>query len=330
MVAYPGRVATGASSAPLVSVIVITNRDAALLQPALSSVAAQAYRPVELVVLGNGVELAAHRRLQTDDVPLRLMSTEVDVGVAEGRNAAARVAAGDLLLFLDDDATLAPGAIEAAVRAVRSSSRVGAVSFRVLDPETHRPALWYFPFDPARWASSRFDAPVVVGCGHLIRRRAFEALSGFWEGYQREREEIDLSWRLLDSGWLIRYEPEAVVEHPERTRLHMRHQVASHVWMVWRLLPAPLALRQTVVLLALFGARSLRRGVPIEFMGGVVAAAVGWRRAWRSRAVLRPRTVAYLRRMHAPLGPAGRLQWDIRAPRVTPSLEGRCLDGPSG
>lgn len=320
----------GISAAPLVSVVVITNRDAAALQPTLRSVAAQPYRPLELVVLGNGVTLAEQLFPDTGEVPLRIASTGTDRGVAAGRNAAARAAAGELLLFLDDDATLGPGAVEAAVRAVQSSSRVGAVSFRVVDPVTRRPALWYFPFDAARWATSRFDAPIVIGCGHLIRRDRFETLAGFWEGYEREREEVDLSWRLLDSGWVIRYEPGAVVEHAERSRLHMEHQVASHVWMVWRLLPARLALRQTLVLLALFGARSLRRGALVDFVRGLIAAAAGWRRAWRSRTVLGAPTVAYLRRMHAPLGPAGRLQWGLRAPPITPSLEGRPLDAPSG
>ena len=67
----------------------------------------------------------------------------------------------------------------------------------------------------------------------------FEALDGFWEGYFREMEEIDFSWRLLDAGWSIRYEPRAAIEHEERTKRLYRYAVPSNMLMLWRLLPAP-------------------------------------------------------------------------------------------
>jgi GT2 family glycosyltransferase len=53
----------------------------------------------------------------------------------------------------------------------------------------------------------------VNGAFMLMRREAFEGLGGFDEGYWMYMEDLDLSYRLRQSGWLSWYEPAAVVTH---------------------------------------------------------------------------------------------------------------------
>ncbi len=294
----------------LVSVVIITHRGSAALDAAVESVLAQNHRPLEIILFGNGnrVEPGA---VSLAEVPLRLGGSDRNLGVAGGRNAAARLASGAALLFLDDDAVLFPGAIRTAVHALESTG-AGAVAFRILDPATGSPALWYYPFEREVWSARRFEAPSVIGCGTLVRRQAFEGLGGFWSGYFREVEEIDFSWRLIDAGWPLVYEPAAVVEHPERAERHLRFSVASNLLLVWRLLPAPLAVRQTAVKLVVFGARSVRHNEVGLFARGLLDALRSAPRLGRERARLRPATVRYLRRVHAPQGLGKRLQWSLR------------------
>ena len=45
-----------------------------------------------------------------------------------------------------------------------------------------------------------------------FRREVFDAVGGFDESFAAG-EDIDFSWRLYDSGYLLRWVPEAVVEH---------------------------------------------------------------------------------------------------------------------
>ena len=47
----------------------------------------------------------------------------------------------------------------------------------------------------------------------LMRRSAFEAAGGFDEGYWMYMEDLDLSYRLAQEGWLSWYEPAATVRH---------------------------------------------------------------------------------------------------------------------
>ena len=295
-----------------VSVVVITNRGGSALEEALRSVVEQDYRPLELVLFANGASVDGPD--VGDDGQLTLVTGGADrnLGVAGGRNAATRLASGELILFLDDDATLRPGSIKSAVEVIRSSPRVGAVAFRIVEPETGDTIVWLYPQDMNEFADRQFDAPWVLGGAHLIRRDLFERLRGFWEGFFREMEEIDLSWRLLDADRTIRYDPHAAIEHPLPPRRSYRYAVPSHLTMIWRLLPIPLALRQSVVMLALFTGRAVYQRELGDLARGVRAAVPGIRRGLRERAVLSGATIDYLRSMHAQGRFGQRLSWSLR------------------
>jgi GT2 family glycosyltransferase len=53
----------------------------------------------------------------------------------------------------------------------------------------------------------------VNGAFMLMRREPFEQLGGFDEGYWMYMEDLDLSYRLAQAGWLSWYEPGATVVH---------------------------------------------------------------------------------------------------------------------
>lgn len=302
-----------------VSAIVITNRQDDVVRTALASLAAQTYRPLELVLFGNGAALEPPPGLEEGGIELRMGSSRENLGVAGGRNAAVPLATGEALLFLDDDAILREGAIEKAVAALQSAADVGAVALRIVDPGTGQTALWYYPLDRETWQHRRFDATNFIGCGGLVRREVFERLGGFWPGYFREMEEVDLCWRMMSGGWRIRFEPEAVVEHVERERRIYRYLVPGNLAMLWRLLPPGLALRQTAVKLPLFALRAARHGELAEFRDGVAAIPRMLRRAAHERPQLDEHTVEHLRRLYARGSWGERVQWSLRR-RPAPDL----------
>lgn len=295
-----------------VSVIVISNRQDEAIARALDSVAAQGHRPLELVLFGNGGRLVAPAGLAEAGLDVRLGHSPENLGVAAGRNAAVALSGGEAVLFLDDDAILWPDAIARAVDALQAAPDVGAVAFRIVDPNTGATALWLYPVEAATWQDRSFDAPSFVGCGGLVRRDVFDRLGGFWTGYFREMEEIDFCWRLLDAGLRVRYEPQAVVEHIERDRRIYRYLVPGNLAMLWRLLPPRLALRQAAVKLPLFAARALRHGEAREFLDGAAATPRLLRRASREPARLSSATVADLRRLYSRGGLGTRVQWSLR------------------
>jgi cellulose synthase/poly-beta-1,6-N-acetylglucosamine synthase-like glycosyltransferase len=295
-----------------VSVIMISNRQDEAIARALASVASQGYRPLEVVLFGNGGRLEVTPGLTEAGIEVRTGQSPENLGVAGGRNAAVALSSGQAVLFLDDDAILGPDAIAHAVEALRSAPDVGAVAFRIVAPDTGDTALWLYPMRADTWQHRRFDAPSFVGCGGLVRRDAFDRLGGFWTGYFREMEEIDLCWRLLDSGLRIRYEPLAVVEHIERERRIYRYLVPGNLAMLWRLLPPGLALRQAAIKLPLFAVRAVQHGETREFLSGVAAIPGLLRQATREPARLDGGTVSHLRRLYGRGGPGPRIQWSLR------------------
>jgi glycosyltransferase involved in cell wall biosynthesis len=99
--------------APLFSVIVATHERPALLERALASLAAQTFRDFETIVVSDEPSAATHaaagRGLGERGVYLRRTGTP---GPGPSRNAGLRLAAGDYVLFLDDDDSYDPGLLE--------------------------------------------------------------------------------------------------------------------------------------------------------------------------------------------------------------------------
>jgi hypothetical protein len=77
--------------------------------------------------------------------------------------------------------------------------------------------------------------PRAVAANLLVRREAFEAIGGFYEGV-RAAEDTDFSWRLQRAGWRLEGRPAATVEHRYRTtvralRRQWRGYAAGRAWL---------------------------------------------------------------------------------------------------
>jgi GT2 family glycosyltransferase len=146
-------------------------------------------------------------------------------GPAAARNAAAAVASGDLLLFLDDDTVPLPGLVAAHVAAHRSQDHLAVIG-TMLPPPTWRLSAWL------RWeaytllkhydAMSRHEyeptARQFFTANASISRTDFVRAGAFDEGFTRG-EDVELAYRLEDrAGVRFRFAPEAAVLHePERS-----------------------------------------------------------------------------------------------------------------
>ena len=106
----------------------------------------------------------------------------------------------------------------------------------------------------------------VSGACMLLRRSAFEAVGRFDEAFWLYGEELDLSTRLRDAGWAVRYSPALEVVHEggvstgRSRRTHVMHSASiyryyrKHRAAGWRAATLPaawLALRARAELVAL-------------------------------------------------------------------------------
>lgn len=108
---------------PLVSIIVRTKDRPKLLRRALQSIAAQTYRPIEVVLVNDGgcdLDLEEMKNI-LGDVSLNYMRLEKNAGRAHAGNVGIGHAKGEHVCFLDDDDLYFPDGVETLVTAALSA-----------------------------------------------------------------------------------------------------------------------------------------------------------------------------------------------------------------
>ncbi|HEX5194514.1 MAG TPA: glycosyltransferase family 2 protein [Solirubrobacteraceae bacterium] len=164
---------------------------------------------------------------------------------AHARNAGAAAARGEAewILFLDADTTAPPDLIDRYFAAPIAGD-IGALAGGIRPAAPPRRAGV-----AARYAAHKnfLDAgahlahpylPRVAAANLLVRRAAFDAVGGFYEGV-RAAEDTDFCWRLQRAGWRLEACPGAVVEHRYRDSLaalrrQWRSYAAGRAWLARR------------------------------------------------------------------------------------------------
>ncbi len=137
-------------------------------------------------------------------------------------------AAGEFVMFLDDDSFPTVGSVRRMVDLFRDDPDLGAAVFNVTLPDNSRECSAY--------------PSVLIGCGTAIRRTALLEVGGLPTDFFMQAEEYDLSLRLLDRRWAIRRFDDLHVRHlktassrvPTRTT---RLDVRNNLMLVTRYFP---------------------------------------------------------------------------------------------
>jgi glycosyltransferase involved in cell wall biosynthesis len=178
---------------PVVSVVICAYTEARWddLLAAIDSVRAQRDRvALEIIVVidHNPALLERMRPIGTD---LKLTENVEAQGLSGARNSGVRLASGDIVAFIDDDALADPSWLESLVAVYDDPLVAGAGG--TIRPlwETRRPAWWPLEFD---WVvgctyrgmpQQRAVVRNVIGCNMSFRRDLLESLGGFAHGIGR-------------------------------------------------------------------------------------------------------------------------------------------------
>lgn len=246
------------------------------LAAALGSVTAQVGVDLDLVVVGNGWSPAG---LPPGTRSVRLPH---NVGIPAGRNAGVPHVAGELLLFLDDDARLLDDDFLAtAARRFADHPRLGVLQPRVDSPDGEAPARWV---PRIRKGRPQDPSPVVsLWEGVLVvRRAAFDAAGGWGAPYFYAHEGIELAWRVWDAGYVVWYAGDLRCEHPainpERHDDYYVNNARNRVWLARRNLRWPFSWAYVGSWTAVQLARSLPSAHGRRTLRPWVQ---GWRTGWR-------------------------------------------------
>lgn len=238
-----------------------------------------------IVVVLNGADDGA-----ADQIPdgVGIVESAENLGVPGGRDLGAGGVTTELIGFLDDDAVLlTDDADDRIAEMFRLRPELGAISLRIVD-ERGEVARRHVPRAGESSATEAGPAATFLGGASVIRRAAYVEAGGYWPDLFYAHEELDLSWRLHDAGYEVRYAPDIVVEHPKtpisRHADGWRLTGRNRVMVARRNLPWPVAAIHVTAWLALGAARapgiackrSYVRGWWSGWRQAVPRSAIGW------------------------------------------------------
>jgi len=221
---------------PSISILIVNLNGRALLADCLDSLAAQDYPPerVEIILVDNGSDDDSVPFVRKSYPHVRVVEAGRNLGFAGGNNLGARVATGDYLALINNDARADPNWLRALAELLEEQPEVACAASRILDQDG-KTIDFVGPVMNLYGRAFQIDEgmPVVPGfydeprellapCGGamMIRRDVFWQVGGFDEDYVAYFEDLDLGWRLWLYGYKVLFVPQAIV-------YHRQHQTGS-------------------------------------------------------------------------------------------------------
>ena len=204
-----------------------------LLLGCLGSIARTHPRHVEheVVILDNASADGSAAAVRERFPSARVIARERRAGITANLDLVCREARGRLLMFLNEDCELTPGATAALLAALEADPRAAAAGAMLLDRDGRPTSCAYrLPGFGAAVAGALFlhrwlvdesggeevrEVGWVRSAALLFRRGAAEEVGFFDTDYFFYGEDVDFQKRLRDAGWRILHVPAARVIHYE-------------------------------------------------------------------------------------------------------------------
>jgi len=302
---------------PSVTVVVCTRDRPDRLADCLLALRKQSYPCFDILVVDNASSRPVAKICESFDAA---SVRAPNPGLTRARNVGARVARGEIIAYVDDDAIVEPGWLEALVAEFRDPA-VGAVSGRIRymksidesraisgeDAPGERPRpRGRFDLKCVNWFTTASFGGVGDGGNMAFRRKIFAAGTSFDERLGRGRtvdsgDEHMLFASLIARGHAIVHNPEAVVRHPGPATPEMRsarrwpdlRSSISYLAFVWSVFP-----QHRAEILAFIG-RALAKRMTFAWISG---SATAW---FSGPCAILAGVLAYLRARQEWEGPSG-------------------------
>jgi N-acetylglucosaminyl-diphospho-decaprenol L-rhamnosyltransferase len=220
-------------------VITVTYSPGPHLNRFLASLSHATDRPVTVIMADNGSTDGAPEEALERYPNVRLLRTGANLGYGTAVNRAACEIGSESEFFVvaNPDVQWGPRSIDILLEAAGRWPRAGALGPLIRDPDgsvypsaRHLPSLlrggmhavvgplwrsnpWTAAYRQERLTPSERPVGWLSGSCLLLRRAAFEEVSGFDERYFMYMEDVDLGDRLGRTGWQNVYVPSAEILH---------------------------------------------------------------------------------------------------------------------
>jgi GT2 family glycosyltransferase len=205
-------------STPRVSVIVCSHNGAATLPECLAGIDGLDYPDYETLVVDDGSTDGTAQVAERFGV--RLIRTP-HLGLAAARNAGLEAAEGEIVAYIDDDATPDTHWLRYAVAtlSVGGHAGVGGPNLPPAGDGTVAAAVALAPGGPTHVLLTDGEAEHIPGCNMVFWRDRVVEVGGFDLRFRVAGDDVDMCWRLHERGWTLGFSPCAVVWHRRRSSI---------------------------------------------------------------------------------------------------------------
>jgi GT2 family glycosyltransferase len=210
---------------PLVSVVVCSHNGAATIGETCEHLCRLDYPSLEVIVVDDGSTDATASIAGAHGFAVISMENQ---GLAVARNVGLEAARGEYVVYVDDDAWPDPDWLRYLVHTFETGgyAAVGGPNIPPPDDGPTAECVARAPGGPIHVLLSDEEAEHIPGCNMAFRASELRAVGGFDPVYRAAGDDVDVCWRLHESGLRIGFSPAAVVWHRRRSsvRAYLRQQ----------------------------------------------------------------------------------------------------------
>jgi len=235
------------------SVIILSYNTKDLLKECLDSIVRNSFPNVqiEIIVVDNGSADGSPQMVKKEFPWVNLICSPKNLGFAGGNNLGLKEARGELVLFLNSDTQLLPGALKKSIEFMKSDPKIGAMTPKTMlfsggmDPDCHRgfPTPWasltyflglekLFPKSEIFGQYHKFyedlSRPHEIDAGFgtfmLVRREVIEQVGEWDESYFFYGEDLDYFYRIKQAGWKVMFYPKPLLLHHKGASSGLRRE----------------------------------------------------------------------------------------------------------
>jgi glycosyltransferase involved in cell wall biosynthesis len=195
------------------TVVIATKNRLEELEKAVASAVSQDCNP-EVIVIDDGSTDGTTDAIKARFPTAKVVRYDVSAGYITRRNIGARLASGDVVFSIDDDAEFSSPHVVSKTLAEFREDCVAAVAIPYIEPNKDSKLMQVAPDSNEIWITNTYK-----GTAHAIRRAVFLSAGSYFENFVHQGEEDDLAARLFSENYFVKLgnsDPIIHYESPKR------------------------------------------------------------------------------------------------------------------
>lgn len=251
----------------MVSIVVLSwNRKEDTLKT-LRDLKCQTYKGYEVVLVDQASDDGTPEAVLKEFPEVNVIKLHRNFGVPSGRNIGIVNAKGEILVFIDNDASLACDVLEKVIERFSREDSLGIIGFKILNAFTKTLDLssWVYQKNKIKESENEFYTYTFAGGSCAIRKELFNRIGFYWDILFFSWEEMDLSLRAINSDYNIIFAPNMIAYHrisQEKRKFQSFNEclrLRNNLWVLWRCMPIVYLTSESIIRICAYLIKGIRQ-----------------------------------------------------------------------